>query len=573
MGSKCSIGREEKASGSLASHGTLSVVSGLNETKFEQEYTEGRQISTKVFEVRNKITMRVDVAYKLPKNAMPCKSAFAVADRIGTLQCLEHPNICRLMEAFDDRSHINLIYEKVNGELLLNHIGQSKHLSERKVGSIAWQLVRALCVGATSEKPVLHGALTPRNIMMEKHGEIIVTDLGIIDVVKPDPVHKVIGEDFIYVAPEVLEPWLTKQKTVDAPAGLLPTDPCARKTAACDVWSLGVILFQLLTGKPPFSGKDLKQIAEKVVKGDPHVEKRLTKVSDKGRSIVAKMLRKDPKERPTWEELLEHPWFSGHKDNCNEPMETHVIENLTSTHQETHFKRLVMRMVSEKLPRRQVHKLQQEFAKLDLNGDGMITIEELKGAVLSNPAFADKGQALEAAFKEIDCDNSGKMSVAEFVAATLDTQDFLVHQALWDAFKAIDANHDGKLSKQELHRVVHEMGNRLGSEHVDELSRLVQREVKDGLTFDDFCALMQEEGKGAERKADGMCYNLMPNCERCQVSKGSAASYPPASVGSPRKAYAAALAASPRKGSKSPRKASKSPRKASPRVGKRRSEG
>jgi len=519
MGSKCSVGREDKARSRRATNGTLSVVEGLNETSFEQEYQEGRQLSTKVFEVRNKITMRVDVSYKLPKNAMPCASADALVNRIQGLQALEHPNICRLIEAFDDRSHIYLIYEKVNGEVLLKSLGQSKHLSERKVSNIAWQLIRALCVGATSEPPVMHGALSPRNIMVEKHGEIIVTDLGIIDVLKPDPVHKIVSDQFPYIAPEVLEPWLNKQKTAsaDSPEGLLPGDRCCTKTPACDVWSVGVILFQLLTGKPPYGGKDLKQIAEKVIKGDVQVEKRLAKTSAPCRSLVAQMLRREAEKRPSWEELLAHPWVSGHKENCNEALDVDICENLISMHHETHFKRLVMRMVSEKLPRGQVKKLQQAFHKMDLNGDGMISLEELKTAIMRDEVFADKGPALEAAFKEIDIDNSGKISVNEFVASTLDTQNLLVHQALWDAFKAIDANHDGKLSKQELSRVVQEMGSRLGSEHIAEMSRLVQQEVRDGVTFEEFCQLMEEEGKGLERKADGICYQVQKNCERCQV--------------------------------------------------------
>lgn len=78
----------------------------------------------------------------------------------------------------------------------------------------------------------------------------------------------------------------------------------------CDIWSIGIILYMLLSGMPPFDGRTDMEIIENVKKGQYSVEGGVwDDVSDAAKDLVCKMLTFDPKKRLSAKQALEHPWF------------------------------------------------------------------------------------------------------------------------------------------------------------------------------------------------------------------------------------------------------------------------
>merc|ERR1712014_106439 len=96
------------------------------------------------------------------------------------------------------------------------------------------------------------------------------------------------------------------------------------------------------------------------------------------------------------------------------------------------------------------------------DGDGFLSMTELKTFLDRHPDMVEGNDGdLAAVFKELDGDNSGQISINEFVAATLDAQGLIMYDVLWDAFKSLDANKDGAVKKNELVRMVQEVRGHL----------------------------------------------------------------------------------------------------------------
>ena len=158
----------------------------------------------KVTEVKNRITQRVDVVYKLPKEACPCSDGERIRKMTKHVQKIEHANVCRLVEAFDDPEDVYLIYRQIHGKDLFSNIVKSENMTEQTVARIILQLARALSAGADLDPSVIHGALVPKNIFQDSSGAIILTDMGLIDLLKTDPVDNLKKGSMAFIAPEVL---------------------------------------------------------------------------------------------------------------------------------------------------------------------------------------------------------------------------------------------------------------------------------------------------------------------------------------------------------------------------------
>mmetsp|Transcript_1125 Transcript_1125/g.2285 ORF Transcript_1125/g.2285 Transcript_1125/m.2285 type:complete len:594 (-) Transcript_1125:195-1976(-) len=522
MGQACSL--EKGPCSVFLPAGTRLEIPDLSEETFNSRYVAGKQLAPKVCQVKNKVDGKVHVAYRLGKELHPCRDGELLSKHIKSLKSFDHPSSCKLLEAFDAGRITMLVYSQLDGKKILETLSKKKNLSEIQVRDHLLQLVRGIQAGL--ERGFHHGAICPKNIFVNSSAKTIFTDLGLAGHLKPMPVMSCTSTDTMeYMPPEALAVWPEAQKYLAAKKptalrGLLQqklnsgsqanaklteeeeaelTDKFYRTTIneKSDVYSVGAVMHALLVGSPPFKGKDLKSLSVAISEGKLEIPKK-AKLSAVCTELLNRMLHKDPSKRPTLAELLKDPWFGAEEENGGASsmiLDEALALQLGTLHAETHFKKFMMRLVSSKVPSRKIKDLKAAFKTLDANKDGQVSLEEFKAGI-GKTGLLDEGSLVDAqsAFSEIDYNHSGGISVEEFLAATIDSQQEVLEAAMWDAFKAVDTDGDGRLDHDELERVVHNMDQALGQEHIEMMMHLLEHEVDGPMSFNEFKDLLFQEG-------------------------------------------------------------------------------
>lgn len=199
--------------------------------------------------------------------------------------------IVRLFEVFEDQRFVHLILEFCAGGELYQRQSSIGAFGEMQAKFLMQQMLFA--VSHLHRHFVAHRDLKLENWLLVKpppNLELRLCDFGLSVVLRPGEVAKERVGSFYYVAPEVLS-------------------GCYDVRA--DLWSIGVILFMLLSGSPPFNGSRPEDILEQVAVGQVKFDAPVWRnVSNPPKGLIKQLLSRDPEHRPAAEEALEGPWVS-----------------------------------------------------------------------------------------------------------------------------------------------------------------------------------------------------------------------------------------------------------------------
>ncbi|KAL5066079.1 hypothetical protein RYX36_027816 [Vicia faba] len=189
------------------------------------------------------------VAIKVIDKNMVLKNnlKYKVQSEIRTMKLLHHPNIVRIHEVIGTKTKIYIVMEYVSGGQLLDKMSYVGKLNECEARKLFQQLVDA--VDYCHNKGVFHRDLKPENLLLDSQGNLKVSDFGLSALSKPNDVLNTRCGSPCYVAPELL-----MSKGYDG--------------AAADVWSCGVILFELLAGFLPFDDQNLMRLYHKICRAE-----------------------------------------------------------------------------------------------------------------------------------------------------------------------------------------------------------------------------------------------------------------------------------------------------------------
>ena len=398
---------------------------------------------------------------------------------IEILKSIDHPNIVKIFEYYSDECNYFVIIEFVTGGELYSEICTWKIFSERKAALIAKQILSALFY--LHSLNIVHRDIKPENVMIEhrktskdsKENEIYVKliDFGTCNYLEPGNfLHQTMGTPY-FVAPEVLE---------------------GKYNEKCDIWSMGVTLYLLLCGFPPFTGKSTDIIFDKIKKGDYSFNfDEWKKISKNAKDLVKQMLSADFSSRISANDCLQHEWIK--QFETEEKVENEVLKSVLSNIKNFNAKEklqqttiaYIVHLVQNDKEKETLHRI---FSMIDKNNDGRLTYEELKEGFSRVFGESLTDFEFEKILSVIDQDEDGFIGYEEFLRVSMNQKLILSEENLKMAFLRFDDNGDGALSVDEIKKV-------LGAEDGPYFNEIIQKlEMdKDGvITYDKFSSLMKK---------------------------------------------------------------------------------
>ena len=260
-----------------------------------------------VWKVREKKTKKI-FAIKLinKEDIIKYNMLDQIKKEINIMYKLNHPNIIQLYTHFEDDNDICLIMEYANQGHLFSLIKENKKLSPSIAKKYMKQIISAVKYLHSLVPPIIHRDIKPENILIDENGICKLADFGWADFDCGDKNRKTCCGTLEYLSPEIIN------------------HSCHDKRV--DIWALGVLLFEMLSGKNPFKsfGDDLNKIYNSIQTLNINWN---GKIHPLAKDLIKKILCINPNDRLSLDEILNHPWFANSTPSINTCLNFNYKEN------------------------------------------------------------------------------------------------------------------------------------------------------------------------------------------------------------------------------------------------------
>jgi len=348
------------------------------------------------------------------------------------MKLMDHPNIIKLFEVYEDSKNLYLVMELCTGGGLAERLSDGRYFSESQVAFMMRQVLRT--VSYMHKMGICHRDLKPENFLFLTQDPLERNVLKIID----------------FGVSCVFEPCVELRDKAGTPYYTAPQVLDGRYTEACDLWSCGVIMYVLLCGVPPFMGKTDVEVAQKIKRGNFAFQADAwNKVSEDTKNLIRGLLQYHPSKRFNATEALNHVAIQQRAPRGKDvKLRPSIIDSMRTFAFSSKLKKAALHAVATTSREDQVAPLREIFLALDMDDDGLVTVSDF------HTAFEQAGLTvpadLEAIVFEVDANKSGAIDYTEFLAATLGESHYLQKDRCWAAFLVFDRNGDGKITKDEL---------------------------------------------------------------------------------------------------------------------------
>ncbi|ONI14120.1 hypothetical protein PRUPE_4G263600 [Prunus persica] len=389
------------------------------------------------------------------------------------------PNIVELKGAYEDKQSVHLVMELCAGGELFDRIISKGHYTERAAAALLRTIVQI--VHTCHSMGVIHRDLKPENFLLlnkDEHSPLKATDFGLSVFYKQGELFKDIVGSAYYIAPEVLK---------------------RRYGPEVDIWSVGVMLYILLSGVPPFWAESEHGIFNSILRGqldfssDPWPS-----ISHQAKDLVRKMLNSDPKQRLTAFQVLNHPWIKEDGEAPDVPLDNAVLSRLKQFKAMNQFKKVALRVIAGCLSEEEIMGLKEMFKSIDTDNSGTITLEELKQGLAKQGTKLSEFEAKQL-MEAADADGNGTIDYDEFITATMHLNRMDREEHLYTAFQHFDKDNSGYITTEELEQALREYGMHDGRDILEIIAE-VDADNDGRINYDEFCAMMRKGNPEANPK-------------------------------------------------------------------------
>ena len=441
--------------------------------KLEDKYEIIKEIGSGGFSrcllVKNKNTGLQFACKELPKKNL--SDYEGLMREVNLMIQLDHPNIIKLYEVYENQKNIYLIMELCTGGELFDRITLNTEngiqFTEKQAASLFKQMMSA--INYCHKNGIVHRDLKPENLLYlneDENSPIKVIDFGMSKRFDSKSLMSEKVGTAYYISPEILQ---------------------GKYDEKCDIWSAGVILYIIICGYPCFNGEDDDEIFAAILKGDiafPSPE--WDDVSDDVKILIKKMLSSSDK-RLTAEQVLKETWVKDNAPNAGKALLPLKIDPFKNYSNSNKLRKAVLTYIASRLSEEEIQKIKAIFESIDIDNDGKLSLEEMKKAVSLSDGM--KPEYIEQIFKSIDTDNSGNIEYTEFISASIEKSIYLNKEKLKDAFKLFDIDNSGKISRAEIERVLHVDKN---SKEIDAIMDKHDKNKDGEIDFQEFIEMMKE---------------------------------------------------------------------------------
>ncbi|KAG5076557.1 hypothetical protein JHK82_055252 [Glycine max] len=440
-------------------------------------YTIGKELGRGQFGVThlctNKATGQQFACKTIAKRKLVNKED--IEDVRREVQIMHHlsgqPNIVELKGAYEDKQSVHLVMELCAGGELFDRIIAKGHYTERAAASLLRTIMQI--IHTFHSMGVIHRDLKPENFLMlnkDENSPVKATDFGLSVFFKEGETFKDIVGSAYYIAPEVLK---------------------RKYGPEVDIWSVGVMLYILLSGVPPFWAESEHGIFNAILRG--HVDftsDPWPSLSSAAKDLVRKMLTTDPKQRLTAQEVLNHPWIKEDGEAPDKPLDNAVLNRLKQFRAMNQFKKVALRVIAGCLSEEEIMGLKEMFRGMDTDNSGTITIEELKQGLAKQGTKLTE-QEVKQLMEAADADGNGTIDYDEFITATMHMNRMNREEHLYTAFQYFDKDNSGFITTEELEQALREYNMHDGRD-IKEILQEVDGDNDGRINYDEFAAMMRK---------------------------------------------------------------------------------
>ena len=214
---------------------------------------------------------------------------------IEVMYKIHHPNVVKLYGHFEDNNYCYFIMEYISKGNVYGLIptDKKKRINQKIVATLIKDVISAVYYLHNMKPIIIHRDIKPENVLLGENFIAKLTDFGWSNYMSDEEKRKTVCGTPIYLAPEIIKEEGHDEKV--------------------DIWCIGVLLFELMTGSVPFQGNDLDTLKENIL----HLKITWPKdINIDAKNLIKKILKSDPATRLSLEDMLQHPFFTKYFPNA-----------------------------------------------------------------------------------------------------------------------------------------------------------------------------------------------------------------------------------------------------------------